>query len=36
MFTENGRPFTEGEIGRADDRGTLIETADQVEQQLAA
>ena len=35
-ITENGRPFTEGEIGRDDDRGTLVETADQVEQQLAA
>ena len=36
MFTENGRPFTEGEIGRDDDRGTLVEAADPVEQQLAA
>ena len=35
-ITENGWPFTEGEIGRDDDRGTLVETADQVEQQLAA
>src|SRR5277367_5234115 len=35
-ITENGRPFTEGEIGRDDDRGTLVEAADQVEQQLAA
>ena len=34
--TENGRPFTEGEIGRDDDRGTLVEAADHVEQQLAA
>jgi hypothetical protein len=36
ILAENGRPFTEGEIGRDDDRGTLIEAADQVEQQLAA
>ena len=36
MFAENGRPFAEGEIGRDDDRGALVEAADQVEQQLAA
>ena len=36
MFTENGRPFTEGEIGRDDDRGTLGESANQLEQLLAA
>ena len=35
-IAENGRPFAEGEIGRDDDRGTLVEAADQVEQQLAA
>ena len=35
MFAENGRPFTEGEIGRDDDRGTLVEAADHMEQQLA-
>ena len=29
-------PFAEGEVGRDDDRGALIETADQVEQQLPA
>ena len=32
---ENGRPLAEGEIGRDDDRGALVEAADQVEQQLA-
>jgi hypothetical protein len=30
------RCLTEGEIGRDDGRGTLVEAADQVEQQLAA
>src|SRR5271168_2883224 len=35
-ITKNGRPFAEGEIGRDDDRGALVEAADQVEQQLAA
>src|ERR1700722_19971334 len=35
-IAENGRPFAEGEIGRDDDRGALIEATDQVEQQLAA
>src|SRR3954465_598416 len=34
--TEDGWPFAEGEIGRDDDRGALIEPADQMEQQLAA
>jgi len=33
---EYARPFTEGEIGGDDDRGALVEAADQVEQQLAA
>jgi hypothetical protein len=33
---EYARPFTEGEIGGDDDRGALIETADEVEQELAA
>lgn len=33
---EDGRPFPEGEIGGDDDRGLLIEAADQVEEQLAA
>ena len=36
MFAEHGSPFAEGEIGRDDDRGALVEAADQVEQQLAA
>src|SRR3954451_7357104 len=34
--TEDGWPFAEGEIGGDDDRGALIEPADQMEQQLAA
>ena len=33
---EDARPFAEGEIGGDDDRGALIEAADQVEQELAA
>src|SRR3954453_18995936 len=33
---EDSRPFGEGEVRRDDDRGPLIEAADQVEQQLAA
>lgn len=33
---EDGRPFAKGEIGRDDDRGPLVELADEVEQQLAA
>ena len=33
---EDLRPFREGEVGRDDDRGPLLETADQVEQQLAS
>ena len=33
---EDARPFAEGEIGRDDDRGALVETADQVEQELSA
>ena len=36
MFAEHLRPVGEGEIGRDDDRGALIEATDQVEQQLAA
>ena len=32
---EHGRPFAEGEVGRDDDRGLLVETADEVEQELA-
>ena len=30
------RPFGEGEVGGDDDRGVLVELADQVEEQLAA
>src|SRR5205814_1000624 len=33
---EDARPFAEGEVGRDDDGGALIEPADQMEQQLAA
>ena len=33
---ENSRPVAEREIGRDDNRGPLVETADQVEQQLSA
>ena len=33
---EDGRPFAEGEVGRDDDRGSLVEPADEVEEQLAA
>ena len=29
-------PFAEGQVGGDDDRGLLVEAADQVEQQLAA
>ena len=35
-IAEDARPFAEGEIGGDDDRGALVEPADQVEQQLAA
>jgi len=35
-IAEDARPFAEGEIGRDDDRGALVEAADQVEQQLPA
>ena len=31
---EDARPFAEGQVGRDDDGGALIEPADQVEQQL--
>jgi hypothetical protein len=31
---EDGRPFTEGEVGGDDDGGLLVETADEVEEQL--
>lgn len=33
---KDGRPFTEVEVGGHDDRGALVKTADEVEQQLAA
>ena len=33
---EDGGPFAEGEIGGDDDRGALVEPADEVEQELAA
>ena len=33
---EHARPFTEGEVGGDDDRGALVEPADEVEQELAA
>ena len=35
-IAEDARPFAEGEVGRDDDRGALIEAADQMEQQLPA
>ena len=33
---EYGRPFAEGQVGGDDDRGPLVEPADQMEQELAA
>ena len=33
---ENARPFTESEIGRDEDQSAFIESADQVEEELAA
>ena len=33
---EDARPFAEGEVGGDDDRGALVEPADEVEQELAA
>ncbi len=33
---EDGGPFAEGEVGGDDDRGPLVEPADQVEEELAA
>ena len=35
-IAEYARSFSEGQVGRYDDRGLLVETADQMEQQLAA
>ena len=32
---EHARPFAEGEVGGDNDRGPLVEPADQMEQQLA-
>jgi hypothetical protein len=33
---EHARPFAEGEIGGDDDRGSFVEPADEVEEELAA
>src|SRR3974377_2596953 len=35
-IAEHARPFAEGEIGGDDDRGALVEPADEVEQELSA
>lgn len=35
-IAEYARPFTEGEVGGDDDRGALIEPADEMEQELTA
>src|SRR5690606_1048625 len=35
-IAEDRRPFPKVEIGRHDDRGALVEAADEMEQQLAA
>jgi hypothetical protein len=35
-FAEDGGPFTERQVGGDDDRGPLVELADQVEEQLPA
>ena len=35
-IAEDGGPFSEGQIGGEDDRGALVEPADQMEQQLSA
>ena len=35
-IAEDAGPFAKGEIGGDDDRGSLVESADQMEQQLAA
>ena len=32
---EHARPFAEGEIGGDDDRGSLVEPADEMEEELA-
>ena len=33
---EHGRPFAERQVGGDDDRGALVEPADEMEQELAA
>src|SRR6202034_2089876 len=35
-ITEDARPFTECEVGGDDDRGALVEPADEVEQELSS
>ena len=35
-FSEDARPFTEGQVGGDDHRGLFVEAADEVEEQLAA
>ena len=35
MIAEDAWPFAEGEIGGDDDRGALVEPADQMEEELA-
>ncbi len=35
-IAKDARPFTECKIGRDDDRGSLVEAADHVEQQLSS
>ena len=35
-IAEDARPLTEGQVGGDDDRGALVEPADEVEQQLTA
>jgi hypothetical protein len=35
-IAEDGRPFAEGEVGRDNDGGALVEAAHEVEQELAS
>jgi hypothetical protein len=35
-ISEHARPFAESEVGGHDDRGSLVEPADEMEQQLSA
>src|SRR5438105_15141203 len=35
-IAEHGGPLTESEVGGDDDRGALVETADEMEEQLSA